>query len=338
MTPIKFYVTRQRRLWWAISGVLAIASIVCMLISWQQLGSPLRPGLDFVGGTRLQLEIDCSQPEACDQPIDIAEVRQVAAEQGLENSTIQIVGQDRQGVSIRAPELGVERRTQLITALETAVGQFDATQTQIDTVGPAIGQQILTSGLTALIVAFFGIAAYLSLRFQFDYAMFAIIALFHDVLITVGVFSFLGLVANREIDSLFIVALLTIVGFSVNDTVVIYDRIRETLAPNPTRSINDVVDAAVSQTLARSINTTLTTTLSLIAILLFGGETLKYFALTLVIGFILGAYSSIFVASTLLGWWRETFKTSAVSVAAAEEGGEAPADMASNATPNPEDV
>jgi preprotein translocase subunit SecF len=329
MTPIKFQVTRQRTLWWAISGVLAIASIVCMFVSWQQIGSPLRPGLDFVGGTRLQLELDCSQPQVCDEPIDIGEVRQVAVEQGLENSTIQIVGQDRQGVSIRTAELGVEQRTQLIAALESSVGQFDPAQTQIDTVGPAIGQQIFTSGLTALIVAFFGIAAYLSLRFQFDYAIFAIIALIHDVLITLGVFSFLGLVANREIDSLFIVALLTIVGFSVNDTVVIYDRVRETLAPNPTRPINDVVDDAVSQTLTRSINTTLTTTLSLIAILLFGGETLKYFALALVIGFILGAYSSIFVASTMLGWWRETFNPAIVPVT--EGAGDTPPDTAPGA-------
>ncbi|MGJ3245938.1 MAG: protein translocase subunit SecF [Elainellaceae cyanobacterium] len=302
---MKFRVNQQRSLWWIISGVLAIASIICMAVSWHQIGAPLRPSLDFVGGTRLQLELDCSQAGNCDEPINISEVRQVVAAQGLANSSIQILGQDRQGLSIRTSELGVEQRTQLETALEETIGEFDPAKTQIDTVGPTIGQQIFTSGLSALLVAFFGIAAYLSLRFQFDYAMFAILALIHDVLITLGVFSFLGLVAGREVDSLFIVALLTIVGFSVNDTVVIYDRIRETLKPNPNRPIADVVDDAVSQTLTRSINTTLTTTLSLIAILLFGGETLKYFSLTLIIGFILGAYSSIFVASTLLALWRE---------------------------------
>jgi preprotein translocase subunit SecF len=317
MISMKFQVTRQRSIWWSLSIALIIASIICMGVSWQQIGSPLRPSLDFVGGTRLQLELDCNQPGNCDQPIDIAEVRQVVADQGLGSSSIQIVGQEQHGLSIRTSELSVDQRSQLQTSLEEAIGQFDPLQTQIDTVGPTIGQQIFTSGLTALIVAFFGITAYISLRFQFDYALFAILALLHDVIITAGVFSFLGLVAGQEVDSLFIVALLTIVGFSVNDTVVIYDRIRETLKFNPDRPTLDVIDDAVNQTLSRSINTTLTTTLSLVAILLFGGETLKFFALALIIGFILGAYSSIFVASTLLGWWRETFN---VMVSASPEG------------------
>jgi preprotein translocase subunit SecF len=156
----------------------------------------------------------------------------------------------------------------------------------------------------ALIVATAGIIAYLSIRFRLDYAVFAIVALFHDVWITLGVFSVLGLVLGVAVDSLFIVAVLTIIGFSVNDTVVIYDRIRETISRNRDRPINDIVDDAVNQTLTRSINTTLTTLLTLIAIFLFGGDTLKYFALALIIGFTLGAYSSIFIASSLLALWR----------------------------------
>jgi preprotein translocase subunit SecF len=124
-------------------------------------------------------------------------------------------------------------------------------------------------------------------------------------LITTGVFSILGLVFGVEVDSLFIVALLTITGFSVNDTVVIYDRIRETIKLHPEQPIADVVDDAVNQTLSRSINTTLTTLLTLTAIFFFGGETLHNFSLALIVGFIIGAYSSIFIASTLLIWWRE---------------------------------
>jgi preprotein translocase subunit SecF len=150
-----------------------------------------------------------------------------------------------------------------------------------------------------------GIIIYLTFRFQLDYALFAIVALLHDVLITTGLFSIFGLLLNLEVDSLFIVALLTIIGFSVNDTVVIYDRIRETIKVNPQQPIVEVVDDAVNQTLGRSINTTLTTLLSVIAIFVFGGETLRYFALALIIGFAIGSYSSIFVASTLLTWWRE---------------------------------
>ena len=176
---------------------------------------------------------------------------------------------------------------------------------QNDTVGPTIGRQLLSSGLLALIVSFAGITIYLSFRFEFDYAVFAIIALFHDILITTGVFSILGLVQGVEVDSLFIVALLTITGFSVNDTVVIYDRIREVIKLNPDQPIQEIVDDAVNQTLGRSINTTLTVLLTLFSIFLFGGETLKNFALALIIGFTLGAYSSIFIASTLLSLWRE---------------------------------
>ena len=305
---MKLQVTKQRSLWWGLSATLLVAGIIAMVISFQQFGTPLRPSLDFVGGTRLQLELDCSAADACTTPVEIADVRQVLTEQGLgANSSIQIVGSEKRTLSIRTSELKVDARTQLVDALEAKVGTLDPLGTQIDTVGPTIGRQIFQAGITALLVSFLGIITYLSIRFRFDYAIFAIVALAHDVLITMGIFAVLGLTIGQEADSLFIVALLTIVGFSVNDTVVIYDRIRETSRYNPDRPINDVIDDAVDQTLARSINTTVTTTLTLFAIFIFGGSTLKFFALALIIGFLLGAYSSIFIASTLLGWWRESF-------------------------------
>jgi len=302
---MKISVNKQRGFWWLLSGAVILSGLIAMVISWQQIGAPLRPSLDFIGGTRLQLERDCSKPANCDKPIDINAVREILNAQGLGNSSIQVVGTEQQGLSIRTKNLNVEERTNLQTALSEKIGAFDPQKTQIDTVGPTIGRQLFTSGLLALIISFAGIIVYLSLRFQLDYAIFAIIALFHDVLITVGIFSILGLVQGVEVDSLFIVALLTITGFSVNDTVVIYDRIREVLKINPNQPINQVVDDAVNQTLARSINTTLTVLLTLFAIFLFGGETLKNFALALIIGFTAGAYSSIFIASTLLSLWRE---------------------------------
>jgi preprotein translocase subunit SecF len=306
---MKLSINKSRSLWWAISLAVILAGIISMVISWQQIGAPLRPSLDFVGGTRLQFERDCTNPDNCNQDIDINVVREVAKEQGLGDSSIQIVadketGKDN-GVLIRTKTLDVEQRTKLQNALSEKIGSFDPQKTQIDTVGPTIGRELFRSGVIALVVSFVGIIVYMSVRFQLDYAVFAIIALFHDVLITVGMFSILGLTVGTEVDSLFIVALLTITGFSVNDTVVIYDRIRETLSRNPNQSINEVVDDAVNQTLARSINTTLTVLLTLFAIYLFGGETLKNFSLALIIGFTMGAYSSIFVASTLLAWWRE---------------------------------
>lgn len=301
---MKFSVIAQRRWWWTLSAALILGGLVSMVISWQQLGSPLRLGLDFAGGTRLQFERNCQVPHNCDRPIDIAAVRQVFDAQGLGSSSIQIVGQNQQGVSIRTKTLNVDQRTKLQNALSEKIGAFNPQATQIDTVGPIIGQQLLSSGLLALGVSFIGIVVYLSMRFQADYAVIAIFALFHDVLITVGIFAFLGLVQGIEVDSLFIVALLTITGFSVTDTVVIYDRIREILKLNPNNSINQIVDNAVNQTLTRSINTTLTVLLTLFAIFLFGGESLRNFSLALIIGFTMGAYSSIFIASPLLAWWR----------------------------------
>ncbi|YAF98584.1 MAG: protein translocase subunit SecF [Nodularia sp. CChRGM 3473] len=308
---MKLSINKSRSLWWLISCAIILPGIISMAISWQNpnINAPLRPSLDFVGGTRLQFELDCSQPGNCDQPIDINVVREVAKAEGLGDSSIQIVA-DREtgaetGILIRTKNLEREQRVNLQAALSEKVGAFDEQKNQIDTVGPTLGRELFTSGVIALIVSFIGIIVYLSFRFQLDYAVFAIIAIFHDVLITLGIFSILGLLLGIEVDSLFIVALLTITGFSVNDTVVIYDRIRETIKTNPNRPIAEIVDDAVNQTLGRSINTTLTTMLPLFAIYLLGGETLKNFALALIIGFIAGAYSSIFIASTLLTWWRE---------------------------------
>jgi preprotein translocase subunit SecF len=297
-----FSVIKQQKIWWTVSSFLTIASIVAMAVSFNILGAPQRPGLDFIGGTRLQFGLDCSVANNCSQPIAVDKVREALETQGLGGSSIQVI--DNYNLSIRAKTLEVDQRTKLQNELSAKLGKFAKESIQIDTVGPTIGQELFVSGLLALIISFFGIIVYLSFRFQFDYAFFAIVALFHDTVITAGVFSILGLLAGLEVDSLFLVALLTIIGFSVNDTVVIYDRIRETITQNPELPINDIVDSAVNQTLGRSINTSLTALLPLTAIFIFGGETLKYFALALIIGFSFGAYSSIFIASTLLAWWR----------------------------------
>ena len=301
---MKLSITKKRNLWWAISGTAILASIAIMVFSFTRLNAPIRPGIDFIGGTRIQIARDCSVANNCDEPIDTARVREVLEEQGLGNSSIQLLGDDKQVLSISTENIDGDRRSALLSSISQAIGKFDSKTVQIDSVGPTIGEELFVSGILSLLLAFFGIIAYLSIRFQFDYALFAIAALFHDVFITAGVFSLLGLTLGLEADSLFLVALLTIIGFSVNDTVVIYDRIRENLATNPDKEIDRIVDDAVNQTLGRSINTTLTTLLPLLGIFLFGGQTLKFFALSLIVGFTLGAYSSIFIASTLLAWWR----------------------------------
>ena len=308
-------ITKKRSLWWAISGMAIIASIATMIFSFTSLGAPIRPGIDFIGGTRIQIARDCNVPNNCDEPIDTAQVREVLDEQGLGKSTIQLLGDNKQILSVRTENIDGDRRSELLNSLGESIGAFDNNTVQIDSVGPTIGEELFVSGILALLVAFFGIIVYLSIRFKFDYALFAIAALFHDVVITAGVFSLLGLTIGLEADSLFLVSLLTIIGFSVNDTVVIYDRIRENIAANPEQSINQIVDNAVNQTLGRSINTTLTTLLPLLGIFFFGGQTLKFFALALIVGFTLGAYSSIFIASTLLAWWRNSKSKQPVVIA-----------------------
>lgn len=299
---MKLHILKWERLWWSLSALIVLGGIIAMVISYSIFNSPIRPGLDFIGGTRLQLQLACAIEGTCDQPIDTGKVREILTQQELSASSIQVLEDNI--LSIRSKNLDVDQRTQLQRVLNEKIGQFDPETIQIDTVGPTVGQELFESGILALLVAFFGIIVYLTVRFQFDYAFFAILALFHDIFITAGIFAVLGLITEIEIDSLFLVALLTIIGFSVNDTVVIYDRIRDNIEKKPNLSINEVVENSVNQSFARSINTSVTTILPLLAIFLFGGETLKCFSLALIIGFLTGAYSSIFIASTLLAWWR----------------------------------
>lgn len=301
-------VIKNARLYITISTAVILAGIVAMVLSFQQLGSPLRLGIDFTGGSSVTLGLACNAGN-CGKPIDISAVRQAIENKGFTNSVIQLVeGKDLKGVSVRTAHLSTDEREKLKSALTESLkqyGEVDPKKSQIDEVGPAIGQQALRNGLLALALSFSGIGIYLAFRFQLDYATFAIIALFHDMLVTVGAFSILGLIMGVEIDSLFIVSMLTICGFSVNDTVVIYDRIRENVKLDAGASnFNQLVNASVNQTLGRSINTSLTATLPLVAIFLFGGATLRFFSLALIIGFLSGAYSSIFNASILLAWWR----------------------------------
>ncbi len=301
-------VIKYGKIYIAASTLVILAGIAGMVLSWQRIGLPLKPAIDFTGGTRLVVGLSCTT-ETCAKPIDIAEVRSALSAKGFGNSVIQLIeGKGLYGVSIQTVDLDTEQRTALQTSIQEALkssGEVDPQKSQIEKIGPVIGSQLLTSGLTALLISFLGIAVYLGFRFQFDYAVFAIVALLHDVLVTLGTFAWLGLTAGVEVDSLFIVALLTICGFSVNDTVVIYDRIRENIKnAEEGTPLSDAVNSAVNQSLTRSINTTLTTVLPLIAIFIFGGATLKFFALALMIGFLSGVYSSIFNATILFTWWR----------------------------------
>jgi preprotein translocase subunit SecF len=290
---MKLEISKTKNLYFALSSAFIGVGIIAMIISQITLGAPLRLGLDFTGGTLVQLRFTPKAP-------DPTKVRAVVDKLGITN--IQQIGD--QSIALRTKTLTQAERTKLIADVKAGLGQAELER--VESVGPTLGQELLTNGLLAIFISLIGILGYLAIRFQFDYAVCAAIALIHDVLVTLGVFSILGLVFKIETDTLFVVAMLTIIGFSVQDTVVVYDRIRENLKfISRKRPFPEIVDDSVNQTLARSINTTVTALLVLLPLCLFGGENIRYFALALILGFISGTYSSIFNASALLIWWRE---------------------------------
>ncbi|NJK72739.1 MAG: protein translocase subunit SecF [Synechococcaceae cyanobacterium SM2_3_60] len=294
-----FNIVGRQRLWLSISGGAIIAGLVAMVVSWATVGSPLRLGLDFTGGTLLQLHF------ADTVTVDAPTLRQALAAEGV-TAVVQLDGSDSQVALVRMPPLSETDRLAIEAELRETIGEFRRDRVETGRANHWGGFWLRT-GLLAVLVTFGLIVVYVGFRFQFDYAIFAIVALLHDIVITTGIFALLGLTLGIEVDSLFLVALLTILGFSVNDTVVIYDRIRENSRKLLSRKVTfaDVVNISINQTIMRSVNTSLTTMLALVAIVVFGGATLRYFALTLLIGFAWGTYSSIFIAGILLAWWRQ---------------------------------
>jgi preprotein translocase subunit SecF len=302
-------VNQRRRQLWAISGIALVISVVGLLLSWvtPAIGSPLRPGLDFTGGTQIRLERRCG--DQCPELGVSALQRQLAgfslpneagqAPLNLAGSVVQSLDGGRQLV-LRLPSLSPEQSQAVIDGLLPLVGDTNPAGLSVETIGPTLGSQLLRASLISLLVSFVGISAYITLRFDRTFALLALLCLGHDVLITCGVFAWLGVLAGVEVNSLFAVALLTIAGYSVNDTVVIFDRIREKRSSLQDQSLADQADAAVSATLSRSLFTSFTTLLPLLGLILFGGPTLFWFAVALSIGVVVGAWSSIAVAPTLL--------------------------------------
>ena len=185
---------------------------------------------------------------------------------------------------------------------------------QVSSVGPTLGMELFKNSLIALSLALVGIIAYLTFRFQFDYALAAILGLVHDALFVCGVFSILGLFYDVQIDALFVTALLTVIGFSVHDTIVVFDRVRENLKYYSKKmTFGEIMNTSINQTLARSINTSLTTLLTLAALYFFGGVTTKDFVFAMILGIAIGTYSSIFFCSTLVDVWEDNKKSAKVA-------------------------
>jgi preprotein translocase subunit SecF len=306
----RFRISRHRRVAWLGSGLAALLSVIGLLVSWLNpaIHAPLKPGLDFTGGTQIQLERRC-EPAGC-SVISAPEIQQVLAqlklpaEQGeeaprLNNVAVQILDQG-QSLVLRLQDLNPVQASSLVQEIQSIVGPLNPDSTSVDTIGPTLGQQLLKGSVVSLVVSFVAIAAYITFRYDGVFAFLAIFTLGHDVLLTCGAFAWLGLIAGVEVDSLFAVSLITVAGYSVTDTVVVFDRIREqrtTLADLP---LTDQVDVAVDATLTRSLYTSFTTLLPLLGLIFFGGASLFWFAVALTIGIAVGSWSSIGVAPTLL--------------------------------------
>jgi preprotein translocase subunit SecF len=300
---------KYRWVWFGISLAILIPGVIGIAICLFTFHAPLRPGIDFTGGSILQYQFDKQAP--------LDTVRRILNETGFPGSQVQlatIAGNEVVVMRTKAIENESEKR-KLDQVLVEQLGKFKVLS--VDKVSGTIGPELLTSGLLALFFTFLMMVGYISYRFKLDYAVCAIIALFHDALALCGIFALLGILLGTEVDSLFISAVLTVIGFSVHDTIVVFDRIRENAkyvgskATDPQtgkeykKSFGDVANDSVNQTLTRSIYTSLTVIITLSVLFLLGGVTTRDFVLAMLIGIISGTYSSIFNASCLLVLWRE---------------------------------
>jgi preprotein translocase subunit SecF len=291
------HLASKRRLWFTISLLVIIPGLVALIFSGLKLG------IDFTGGTLWEVRFD--------QPTSAVAIESALRGAGVENAVVQKTGpESSESYAIRMPEVkeGSARKTELTTALQTAIGPF--TELDFSSVSGAISSQIRNRAILAVVLASIGILAYIAYAFRNTqnpilYGGAALVAMLHDVLVVLGVFSILGLLFNVQIDALFITALLTVIGFSVHDTIVVFDRIRENLARNPGQDFEGIVDYSLAQTFVRSLNTSLTVVFTLLALVLFGGGSTRLFVLALLIGVISGTYSSIFNASQILVAWEK---------------------------------
>jgi preprotein translocase subunit SecF len=288
----------NKRWFFLISEILVIIGIVSLVISQIQLGAPLRLGIDFTSGTAMTLDFT---PQ-----IEQHELLQEFANLGHPEAVIQKSGDDFL-ISLR--EMSLQERGALIDALEISLSSNVTVRNQ-GTVSPRIATDTARNALIAVIIAAVAMLFYIVWAFRrmpspFRWGTCAIIALVHDVFIIVGIFSVLGWFAGVEIDALFITGLLAVVGYSINNTVVIFDRIRENVSRRIKPDFAEIVNDSLIETLGRCLNTALTTFFVLLALFLFGGATIHYFVLVLLLGVVIGTYSSICISSQLLVVWEK---------------------------------
>ncbi|MDD4351419.1 MAG: protein translocase subunit SecF [Candidatus Gracilibacteria bacterium] len=318
----------KSKYWFAISGTLMTLSVIALATFG------LRQGIDFTGGSLLEIqfsqEVSSSQVEEALKSLNTGNEQSLSEEDAGEASvsgaprraSLEIVDLGKPLVQslgngamlIRLKYINNYTHNQIMSKLAELNAGEAVVELRYESVGPTIGATLRTNAYKALVIAIIFIVLYIAFAFRkvpksvsaWKFGLVTIAALIHDVLIICGVFAVLGLLLNVEVDSLFITALLTILGYSVNDTIVVLDRIRENMIlSGRAADFPEIVNASINQTMARSINTSLTTLLILIALFFLASESIRYFVLALIIGIISGTYSSIFVASPLLVLWRK---------------------------------
>ncbi len=288
------WVIKYRKIFYTITLLITAASIVALSI-WG-----LNLGIDFTGGTIWKVEFKNAAP-----PIDALNAALI--NEGVEPSVTQPVGD--KGFILRFRPMEEAQHQQALSALKNQFGEV--LELEFSAIGPSIGKELRDKAVYAVILSILAVIAYIAWSFRkvepvvssWTYGAFTIAAMAHDVFLPLGVFAVLGHFLHYEITSVFVAAILTIAGYSITDTIVVFDRVRENLRKHTHNDFVELVAASLKQTLARSINTTLATVLVLLAIYFFGGESIKHFALALIIGLVSGAYSSIFIASPLLVTW-----------------------------------
>lgn len=291
------HLASRRHLWFAISLILIIPGVLSLALFG------LKQGIDFTGGTLWELQFD--------HKITTEEVRTILNDNGYDGSSVQISSQDGTDnvalIRLREIQEASPEKLALKAQFDEQIGP--STELDFSTVGGSVGKSIRNRSILAVGIASIAILIYMGFAFRNTqnpalYGLCAIAAMLHDVLLVLGVFSILGEFFDVEIDALFVTAMLTIIGFSVHDTIVVFDRIRENLARHVSPSFEGVVDYSLAQTFVRSLNTSMTVVFTLLALYLFGGGSTKNFVLALLIGVISGTYSSIFNASQLLVAWE----------------------------------
>ena len=261
---------------------------------------PINLGMDFVGGNELRIERFCEEECSNLSPDSVLDnLREISSSKNFINNIKLQFQNNNKLISIRTPYLSIEESNNLITNLDNIIGPLNYESKDSRLIGPKLGKRLLTNCVTSLLVSLFAISLYITIRFDKKYALFALLALFHDLLIVFGIFSWLGILLSVEVNSLFAVSLLTIAGYSVNDTVVIFDRIRENLKSKK-EGYNETIQLSVNESFRRTTFTSITTLIPLLSIILFGSYSLFWFSLALSLGIIVGSYSSILLAPSLL--------------------------------------